>query len=264
MSRSRQDEGPEVRTLAVTYSAGYTWRGRKSDWGQLVYASRGALTVHTEAGLWVVSSNQAVWVPAGVTHSAEVAGHAALRAVYLSTSLRRRLPATCRVVEVSPLLRELLRRTMRLRTLDRRTREERHLLDVLLDQLTVLPLAPVDLPMPRDARAARAAALVRAAPAERHALAEVGRASAASPRTLERLFRSETGLPFGAWRQRARLLRALQVLAEGETVTRAASAVGYESTSAFVAAFRRTFGKTPGQYFKRVTPEDEADEGASS
>jgi AraC-like DNA-binding protein len=66
------------------------------------------------------------------------------------------------------------------------------------------------------------------------------------------LFRAETGLSFGAWRQRARLLSALQLLAENESVTQTAIAVGYASTSAFVAAFRRALGNTPGQYFTQL------------
>jgi AraC-like DNA-binding protein len=247
--------------MSVAWASAYTWRDRKSEWGQLLFAARGMLTVHTDTGLWVVPPHQAVWVPAGVRHGVEVAGGVAMRALYLSGSLgnalHARLPGACRVVEISPLLREVLRRAMRLRTLDRRIAAERHLLEVLLDELTLLPLVPLDLPMPRDARAARAAALIRAEPSARNTLAEVARASAASPRTLERLFRSETGLPFGLWRQRARLLRTLQLLAEGDTVAGAAIAVGYDSTSAFVAAFRRALGTTPGRYFKRAAAEDD-------
>ena len=242
--------------MSVAWAAAYTWSDRQSEWGQLLFAARGMLTVHTAAGLWVVPAHQAVWVPPGIRHGVEVAGGVAMRALYLSGtlggSLRARLPDACRVVEISPLLREILRRAMRLRTLDRRVAAQRHLLDVLLDELTLLPLVPLDLPMPRDARGARAAALIRSEPAARHTLAEVARAAAASPRTLERLFRDETGLPFGLWRQRSRLLRALQLLAEGGTVAGAAAAVGYESTSAFVAAFRRALGTTPGRYFKRA------------
>jgi AraC-like DNA-binding protein len=256
--------------MSVAWAAAYTWRDRKSEWGQLLFAARGMLTVHTDAGLWVVPAHQAVWVPAGVRHGVEVAGGVAMRALYLSEALGRslhsRLPGTCRIVEVSPLLREVLRRAMRLQTLDRRIPAQRHLLDVLLDELTILPLVPLDLPIPRDPRGARAAALIRAEPAARHTLAEVARASAASARTLERLFRSETGLPFGLWRQRARLLHALQLLAAGEPVTGAASAVGYESASAFVAAFRRALGTTPGRYFKRAAADaadpDAADPGS--
>jgi AraC-like DNA-binding protein len=253
--------------MSVAWAAAYTWRDRVSEWGQLLFAARGMLTAHTDAGLWVVPAHQAVWVPAGVRHSVEVAGGIALRALYLnprSPAVRGRLPDACRVVGISPLLREVLRRTMRLRTLDRRTAAERHLLDILLDELTVLPLVPLDLPMPRDARGVRAAAWIRAEPAARHTLDEVARAAAASPRTLERLFRAETGLPFGVWRQRARLLHALQRLAEGETVGAAANAVGYESTSAFVAAFRRALGTTPGRYFKRPAEEDDDESPAAT
>jgi AraC-like DNA-binding protein len=248
--------------MSVAWAEGYTWRDRLSEeWGQLLFPSRGTLTVHTEAGLWVVPFHQAVWVPAGVRHDVEVAGGVAMRALYLHPAAlparRGRLPEVCRVVEISPLLREVLRRALRLRTLDRRVVAERHLLAVLLDEIIVLPLAPLDLPMPRDPRGVRAAEWIRAEPAARHTLAEVARAAAASPRTLERLFRSETSLPFGVWRQRARLLRALQRLAEGEPVAAAANAVGYESTSAFVAAFRRALDTTPGKYFARERVEEE-------
>lgn len=236
--------------MSVTVASGYTWRNRASTWAQLLYASRGVMTVHTEAGLWVVPPNQAIWVPALVKHSIDMAGRVAVRALYLSSAIRRKLPTTCRVVDVSPLLLELLRRAMRLRTLDRATPHERHLIDVLLDQIEVLPLGPIALPTPRDPRAARAAALVRATPDARHTLADVGREVGASVRTLERLFKTETGLPFGAWRQRARLVQALQLMADGANVTGAAIGVGYNSTSAFVAAFRRALGRTPGQYFK--------------
>ncbi len=257
-----------MRASSVAWAAAYTWRDRVSEWGQLLFASRGMLTVHTDAGLWVVPVHQAVWVPAGVRHSVEVAGGVAMRSlhlhpsIYLRPPVRGRLPETCRVVEVSPLLREILRRAMRLRTLDRRVAEERHLMDILLDEITVLPLMPLDLPMPRDPRGVRAAACIREEPAARHTLAEVAHASAASARTLERLFRNETGLPFGVWRQRARLLRALQLLAEGEAVAGVASAVGYESASAFVAAFRRALGTTPGRYFKKAVVEEEEEGGA--
>lgn len=123
---------------------------------------------------------------------------------------------------------------------------------MLLDELAVLPVAPIDLPMPHDARALRVAKHVRETVDGAHTLARVAKHAGASSRTLERLFRAETGLSFGAWRQRARLLRAPQLLADDATVTQTALSVGYESTSAFVAAFRRTIGTTPGRYFNRV------------
>ena len=104
--------------------------------------------------------------------------------------------------------------------------------------------------MPRDARAVRVATQIRDAPDARHTLGDVAHDAGASARTIERIFRHETGLSFGTWRQRARLARALQLLADDATVTQAAMAVGYDSVSAFVAAFRRSVGTTPGKYFR--------------
>jgi AraC-like DNA-binding protein len=249
MSRSRQRSGPQIRTAWIVYATRFAWRAHSSEWGQLIFASRGATTVSTDTGVWVVPSHQAVWVPPNVRHDVEVPARAAMRRLYVKPPFTRRLPAQCRAVNVSPLLRELIKRAFQLETLDRSDRHQRNLMDVLLDELALLQVAPIDLPMPRDARALRGARFVREMPDGAHTLATVAKHAGASSRTLERLFRSETGLSFGAWRQRARLLRALQLLADDATVTSTALAVGYESTSAFVAAFRRTIGTTPGRYF---------------
>ena len=70
-----------------------------------------------------------------------------------------------------------------------------------------------------------------------------------SGRTLARMFTAETGMTFGAWRQQARLLRALELMAAGQPVTTVALDVGYESPSAFIAMFRRALGVSPARYF---------------
>jgi AraC-like DNA-binding protein len=67
-------------------------------------------------------------------------------------------------------------------------------------------------------------------------------------RTAQRLFLSETGMAFAQWRQRLRLLVAMERLGAGLNVTQTAFEVGYASVSAFVSAFRCEFGVTPGQY----------------
>jgi AraC-like DNA-binding protein len=234
----------------MTFPSGYLFRWQAKSWAQLVCALRGVMTVQTPAGLWVIPPQQAMWVPAGNALRVEMDGEVSMRTLYLNPGIAGDLPPTCRVVQVSPLLRELLLATIRLETLDRRKPAERHLIDVILDQIAVLPLAPLDLPAPRDKRGARAAQMIRGSPDRRLRLADVTREAGASPRTLERLFKAETGLTFGAWGQRARMLQALQRLAGGGSVTATSLAVGYESLSAFVAAFRRAFGTTPGRYFR--------------
>ena len=43
----------------------------------------------------------------------------------------------------------------------------------------------------------------------------------------------------------------LERLAAGDSVTAAGHAIGYDSTSAFIAMFKRLLGTTPGNYFAR-------------
>jgi AraC-like DNA-binding protein len=63
------------------------------------------------------------------------------------------------------------------------------------------------------------------------------------------LFPQQTGMSFRLWQQQVRLLEALRRLAAGAPVTNVALEIGYESPSAFVLMFKRSLGKTPGQYF---------------
>ena len=96
------------------------------------------------------------------------------------------------------------------------------------------------------ARALAAATGILANPAEDVTTSNVARRSGLSARTLERVFRAETGMPFGLWRQKARLLESVRLLAQGGSVTDAALDSGYSSVSAYIAAFKQTFGCTPG------------------
>jgi AraC-like DNA-binding protein len=103
--------------------------------------------------------------------------------------------------------------------------------------------------MPRDRRLLAITEHLGADPADKRPLGVWARTAGASPRTLARLFRRETGLGFAAWRQQARLLRALERLAAGDAVTTVALELGYEGPSAFITMFRSRLGATPGRYF---------------
>jgi AraC-like DNA-binding protein len=90
--------------------------------------------------------------------------------------------------------------------------------------------------------------------ADGRTLTEWGHQVGASERTLARGFRTGTGIPFGRWRTLLRLQSALPLLAAGEPVASVARRVGYDTASAFVAAFRHQTGLTPGAYFSSPPP----------
>jgi AraC-like DNA-binding protein len=240
-----------VRTLAYDYPSGHVVAPHVHDWHQLIYAVRGLMTLETAAGLWIVPPHRAVWMPAGVEHAIRMSGAVSMRTLYVAPRVARGLPRACRIVDVPPLLREMIVRTVELGHLDARIATHRHLFAVLLDQMRTLRSDGMHLPQPSDARARRVAGRLADVPGERRTLSALARGSGASVRTLQRLFRAETGTSFATWRQQLRLGHALQALAGGGSVTAVALDAGYASVSAFVAAFRRTFGEPPARYLRR-------------
>lgn len=242
------DDGILVRSYAVTHPGGTVVPPQAPGWDELLYAASGAMAVVTDAGRWVVPPHRAVWVPAGVDRSIEVLGAARLRNLYLRAGLAAPAPGT-RVVDVPPLVRELLLHAVRLAPLRRGDERHEHLAGLLARELEVLPAEPLRLPMPRDARARAVADAVLADLAGPDRFGTMARSAGASRRTIERLFAAETGMSPARWRARARIVVAVGMLARGQPVSRVAAGVGYASPSAFVAAFRRELGEAPGRWF---------------
>jgi AraC-like DNA-binding protein len=172
------------------------------------------------------------------------------RTIYIRNEAASALPARCVVVQVSPLVRELLLAVIRLpRLYDERGADGR-LVQVLIDRLSALPDEPLHLPMPASRTLRAVAQRFADDPGEKLSLACAARSAAMSPRSFARHFRAETNLAFGAWQAQARLLRALELLGAGQSVGDVAFALGYEGTSAFIAMFRRALGTTPSRYFE--------------
>lgn len=237
-------------TLTHDYEAGHRIQLHFHDRDQLVYASSGVMTVRTGNGAWVVPAHRAVWIPESIPHMITMSGNVAMRTLYFKPRLVRIVPRQCCVINVPALMRELILETCACGSLRRRIDWQSHLLDVILDRLQVLQVAPLQLPMPSDPRALRVADLLLADPANRKPLARISRNSGASRRTIERLFVASTGITFGKWRQQLRLMHALRLLGGGAKVTHAALEAGYSTPSAFIAAFRKALGTTPSRYFQ--------------
>ncbi len=237
-----------MRSLATDYRGGARIDEHRHEWPQLVYAARGVMTVEVDDGSWVVPAHRAVWVPAKAAHSIEMTGSVAMRTLYLSSELVTQLPACCETVNVSPLLRELILETIRLGMLHRDIPEQARLIGVLVDQLNRIEAAPLRLPMPQHPRLRATLEKFRSAPMMEMDLEAIAREAGLSVRTLERTFAAEVQLTFVQWRQRMRMLHALRLLANEEPVINVALSVGYQSPSAFIAAFKRELGVTPGEY----------------
>ena len=245
-----------ARALSTTYSSGHVLHPHQHAAHQLLFASSGAMTVTGDRTSWMIPPGRAVLIPAATPHSIRMWGEVAMRSLYFPVNTPAAVfdANTCRVISVSPLLRELILRVAEMAALDSRVAVESRLMSVLMDELESAHIEPLLLPLPSDVRALRAADSILKSPADGATAKALARRCGLSERTLERLFRAETGMRFGLWRQKARLLESVRVLVEGGSVTDAALESGYSSVSAYIGAFKQTFGCTPGALLTTTKP----------
>jgi AraC-like DNA-binding protein len=217
--------------------------------GQLLGTLSGLATVGTGVGKWVVPPTTAVWIPPRRDHDFHSHGTFRCWSVYVAERLCARFPVEPQVLQVSDLLREAVARTARWSG-HANAPTQRRLCAVILDEILLLPPMPFELPMPSDLRLVRIASAIIERPEERCGMEEWAGYGGISPRTLTRLFPAQTGFTFTAWRQRALILKAMELLAKGSSVTCTAFDLGYETVSGFIDVFKANVGVTPANYLR--------------
>lgn len=235
---------PDALVVDLGARDGFDWHAH--DHHQLALATRGVVLLAVDDAVWVLPPSRALWIPCGIRHAVTASVDATMLGLYIE-------PGRCplaftgpTVVEATGLLGALARHLSRA---DLGPGERARAEAVLWDLMRPLPVTAIPVPMPGDDRARRVADGLLADVTDERTLPDWGRQVGASARTLARLFVAETGMTFARWRTNARLAAALPLLAEGLGVGAVARRVGYAAPSAFVAAFRREVGTTPGGYF---------------
>lgn len=252
-----------VSTFPMAPGGRFTWHSHTRH--QLAWAASGVLTLVAEIGTWVLPPTRALWIPAGVAHETIASERATMRTLYLQPELCPITWPAPQPVAATKLLAELI---SYLDGASLQPPERARAEAVLFDLLQPLATSTVRVTMPTDERALDVARALIADPGDPRSLAEWGHEVGASARTLTRAFRTDTGVSFSRWRTALRLQAALPLLAAGEPTRNVASRVGYETPSAFVAAFRRETGVTPGTYFRSpqnpARSRGERDDGGSA
>jgi len=170
--------------------------------------------------------------------------------VYLSTEMCRGLPTTPCLFSSSELLFAIVQRVLSWNPRHPLNPARKRLITVLRDEIAQPEQQPLCLRLPSDERLARAPHALLDDVGDVRGLDDWAHFAGMSRRTFMRAFSAEAGMSFGRWRQQARLFAALEMLAQGKSVTEAAVAVGYDSVSAFIEMFRKMLGTTPQMYFR--------------
>ncbi len=239
-----------VVAVAVDYPRGYLieWHAHRRH--QLVYCADGILTVRTGDRVWVAPPHRGVWIKAGTWHSVKVEIASTMRTIYVAPGSWPQLPERSCAVSISPLLRELIMEAIALPKLYDQSGSDGRLIEVLVERIASIETSPLHLPLPADRRLLAVCNEILDRPGEPVGRLELSARLGVSPKTLLRLFQRETGMSFKTWRLQAKLYASLIYLAEGRSVTTVSYDLGFHSQSAFIATFKRTFGQTPGRFFK--------------
>ncbi|WP_025111574.1 helix-turn-helix domain-containing protein [Pseudomonas sp. H1h] len=246
-----QNIARDAVVTARDYADGALFPRHDHQRGQFAYAASGVITVFTDDGNWVVPPQRGIWVPAQLPHSMQMRGPVTLHNTYIRKHAARRLglPEQCQVLDVSPLLRQLLLKAIDVPPRYSIQGRDGHLMGLLLHEIADMPALSLNAPLPTDPRLARVCREFLAQPSLEVSIDEMALRAAMSRRTFTRHFRLHTGISYIEWRQQACLLAAIVQLGKGQPVTQVALALGYSSSSAFATVFKQLLGEVPSRYF---------------
>ncbi|MFE4452134.1 helix-turn-helix domain-containing protein [Streptomyces sp. NPDC056796] len=235
-----------VLPIGTDYPPGHVLDWHEHRRAQFLYGATGIMVVDTADGTWTVPPERAVLIPAATRHRVRMLG-VSTRSLYVEPDAVPWWPATCTVVDVPPLLRELLLAAVEFTADYSLSGRQGSIAALLLYEISERAPLPFHVGIPASAALARLCRAYLAAPDAAVTNADWAAGTVMSERAFTRRFRAETGDSPAAWRARARLLAALPLL-RGASVSEVGGRLGYASPAAFTAAFTRAFGMPPSRF----------------
>ncbi|QGA51629.1 AraC family transcriptional regulator [Pseudomonas brassicacearum] len=240
-----------VVAIGTDYAHGQVLPSHRHRRAQLLYGATGVMQVSTADGNWVVPPQRAVWIPPGVAHEVLMLG-VSTRSLYIEPAAVTAMDARCQVISVSPLMRQLLMEAVELALDYDEVGRDGALIDLLLHELLRSAHLPLHLPLPQDPGLLGLCQAFLKRPDAHVSPVQWAAQLHISLRSFNRLFSQQTGLSFSRWRQQACVMSALSRLAIGNSVTRIALDLGYDSPAAFSTMFRRVLGHAPSAWLDKT------------
>ncbi len=242
-----------VVAYAIDYPSGEVIAFHSHPRAQLIHALEGVIAINIDNKTYLLPPGRALWVPVNVRHQLTMKGNVAIRTLYVAPEEHTKwLPAEPVVIQVSSLLKELIIRAIALPTLYQEEGPDGLLMALALEELRIAREQPLEIPLPQDPRLLMLVDKLMDSPGNQVSVESWAAEANMTARTLSRQFTKEVGMSPGVWIQQARLTCSLVSLCLGKPVGVVALDLGYSSPSAYINAFKKVFGVTPGEYIKDV------------
>ena len=223
-------------------------------WGEFIYSFSGVMSMKLEQQIFLSPPPYGIWLPPDIEHQLMARYEASHCCLYIRSELCRDFPMKACALTVTPLIRAILGHLRDQHIVHPENEAENRLCHVLLDQLKQVPQQGNYLPTSEDRLLKPVLMSLYQNPGDNRSQAAWASVVHTTERTLARRFQQDLGIPFSEWRQRLRIITALKMLETGNSVEATSIELGYGSSSAFIAMFRKMVGSSPLEFRKREPP----------
>ena len=235
-------------------------------WGEFVYAYDGMMQINIGEQQLITPPHYGIWLPPYLEHSGMNRTDVKHGTLYVHEQLCTKVSDQAGILLittlVSALFEHLKSEHLKLEHLKSESESQlahskidpdAHLrvLQVILDQLA--QATHIGSYLPSTAHPALKILLdyLHDHPADNSSLKRLAERINMTERTLARHSQSELGMSIHEWRQRLKVMKAMNMLSEQKSVENIAFDLGYASTSAFISMFKRWMNTTPDQFRKQ-------------
>lgn len=224
----------------------------------LLYASKGAMRLSYEGKTWSLPPARAALITANKSITVALPQKMTICSALFSVDSYPLPPLTLSVFDMTPLAKELVlecgKSGPESGPHDDRVQSMFETLALVTWRLANSP-GSTSMPTGKSAPIIKALEITEAALHTTPTFQQIANEVAMTPRSLARRFSQELGMTWQQTLRKMRMVRAIEELAATDaSVTTVAFSVGYNSLSAFNAAFRDFTNQTPSEYRNSFRP----------
>lgn len=238
--------------LERTMPSDTVYPSHQHHWGEFVYSFTGVLELNGAGQVFRVPSSYALWLPPKTEHHGLNRHESFHCSLYIEQNLSTRLPDRPCALIMTPLIREMLNHLKSRPPVSPYSETESRFIQVIFDLLTQTASTGSYLPHSTDPLLIRLLRIFEENPAIQTSLKELAEQLGTTERTLARKAQRDLGISLAEWRQRLRVVRAMPMLEDGDKVESIALELGYSTSSAFIAMFKKMMGVTPDEYRRGI------------
>ncbi len=224
--------------------------------GQLVYVESGFQYITIEEKKYLLPQNHAAWIPPNAIHKTNSHSEKInLMIMFAEVDSKEPFFQEVNVFSVPPVLKEMIKYSEKWSKLMTKDHYETVFLQALFNELPRFAEYSLKLHiiLPKDKRLTHVIGYLHDHYQNEIKMEDLADIALLSTRTLERIFKKETGLTLSKYQQMLRIIKSLEFLSSNDlTISETAYKVGYKSVQAYTRSFQSVMQFRPTDFMKNM------------